>query len=187
MKKIIGGVLLFICLSQPALYDYLSRSYFELLHIHPFYVQVVDDELKKKDTAKIENKDQQVQSLIEQLHNNTRRLTELLESKNNVITMVKSKMNEKARTRQRMTEDQIQVFNEFIQMVETETPKIQTALAQINGAKDMKEVQQEIMKEEMNYDKSIEELNEIIEYQSAAIASLDQVLQLGDHTVTLLA
>lgn len=100
--------------------------------------------------------------------------------------MVKSKMNEKARTRQRMTEDQIQVFNEFIQMVETETPKIQTALAQINGAKDMKEVQQEIMKEEMNYDKIIEELNEIVEYQSAAMASLDQILQSGNHAVVML-
>jgi len=187
LKKIIGGVLLFICLSQPAHMIISADPISELLHIHPFYVQVVDDELKKKDTAKIENKDQQVQSLIEQLHNNTRRLTELLESKNNVITMVKSKMNEKARTRQRMTEDQIQVFNEFIQMVETETPKIQTALAQINGAKDMKEVQQEIMKEEMNYDKIIEELNEIIEYQSAAIDNLDQVLQIGDQAVALLA
>lgn len=187
MKKIIGGVLLFICLSQPAHMIISADPISELLHIHPFYVQVVDDELKKKDTAKIENKDQQVQSLIEQLHNNTRRLTELLESKNNVITMVKSKMNEKARTRQRMTEDQIQVFNEFIQMVETETPKIQTALAQINGAKDMKEVQQQIMKEEMNYDKIIEELNEIVEYQSAAIDNLDQVLQIGDQAVALLA
>lgn len=187
MKKIIGGVLLFICLSQSAHMIMTADPISELLHIHPFYVQIVDEELKKKDTAKIEDKDQKVQSLIEQLHNNTRRLTELLESKNNVIAAVQFKMSEKARTRQRMTEEQIQVFNEFIQKVETETPKIQTALAQINGVKDMKEVQQEIMKEEMNYDKIIEELNEIIEYQSAAIDNLDQVLQIGDQAVALLA
>lgn len=187
MKKIIGSVLIFICLSHPAQVIKNTDISSELLHIRPFYVQIIDDELKKRDVAKIEDKDQQVQSLLDLLHTNTRRLSELLESKNNTITMVQSKMNEKARARQRMTEEQIQTFNEFIRNVEAESSKIQTALEQINELKDMKEVQQQIMKEDMDYDKILEKLNEITEHQSVAIDKLEQIVQLGNYTAAVLA
>ncbi len=185
MKKIIGGILIIVYLSLPTVAANSLDIRYLSVHLIQLQTKMLVQKLDNQNGVEIQTQEEQIQSLFDYLHAHTREITQLLKEKNRMIAKVQHAMDEKIQSKQRMTEKQMQAFQDFSSIIEIENSKIHKALLHIEALKGMKQIQKEFLAHETSYEQVYSQLNQILQYEKTAIASLQQIIKVAQTTVEI--
>lgn len=178
MKKFLGSIIIMLILSQPVSADCAYNI--ETVSIHIF------QEYKNFSALSIAKKDEEQDTTIEDLSDTMDLVTNLLKVKNETISTIQNIMSEKAKNRETMNTEQINKFQEFAKYTQEKNVELQTALKEIDSKKDLKAMQEAVFKTNIDYNKLSSEITSIKNSQESAIASLTNIISMGNGVLEIL-
>lgn len=181
MKKLIGSIIIMLILAQPVSAECVND--FETVSIHIFqeYENYQTLDMYEKFLLKEEETE-----TIEDLSYNMNTITNLLKLKAEVVSEVKTAMNEKSKNRQIMTEEQINKFQEFSKLTQEKNYKIKSLLEDIEANKNLKTIQEIILDDNIDYIKLSKEIKRIKEQQELLMDDLSNIIYAGNTLLDLL-
>ena len=189
-KTIISSVVFILIISKPLVLNVEVFAY-EILKSNSKYVNGIDI-IRKSDE---ENDDMNsiddvigavdVDELVAGLESNTRKINGLLKEKKTIVEKVQAAMDLRASMKTRLSNDQIDQFQEFSSCYQTESETIKVSLEKILE-NDLISVKNEMLHTKSNFKHIFDELSAIATYQFEAIYSLKSIISSGTKTLAVL-
>ena len=177
MKKIIGSIVIMIILGQPITADSSYKIKTISINIIQEYKQYIFLTTEKKE---------QGEHTLEDLGDNMQLITKLLNTKNEIVASIQENMNEKSTKKDNMNEVQITKFREFMEIANINNEILHSAINIIDSKKDLKTIQQAILKNKIDYSIVKSEINSVYASQKLAIDSLTNIITSGDILLNIL-
>lgn len=176
MKKILISTLLAMYLSITFGH---GECYGEIHTVVPYLISLktIAGKTESSTETKEEVEEEKIQNFLYVMNHNAKNLETSLETYSRTMTTVQNLMAEKAKNKQAFSEEQILNFQNLSDKVSTEYQWVQNLLSLIHDKKDLKLVQQEILKPDSNYTFILDSLEEIILYQELALQSAALLIQ----------
>ena len=128
----------------------------------------------------------EVESMMENVDANIHTISVLLKDKYNVNGKIAATMCAKAKAKAVMTEEQIELFQDFSKNYAELSESVNLTLNEIEGKLTLKNAQESIFKEENGFYEISRELEQITKSQSSAITWLKSIIDMGNRTLAAL-
>ena len=181
MIVIIGGLLVGVLLSTPAAQplDIQADAY------RPTY-----DLRLQNENANMAFKGQpqlmKIEELIGAIDEKNRSLKNLLKEKTKILDKIQTLLDFRVYTKKPFDEDQLNTFTRFTGFYYQEAGVLRNTLKKIDTDKTFMASKKELLHKEGNYTAVIDELTSFSDSLSKAIASLHEIINIGNHTLQVL-
>lgn len=188
MKKLIGSIIIMLILSQPASASTKCTPTVKTISVHIYHEYKDYKDYAKLDIIRRNENlsEKEEQPTIEDLSDNMNLVTDLLKVKQETISNVKNAMSQKAKNRETMSEDQINRFQEFIKLTQEKSVELQSVLQQIDSKKSLKQMQNAIFQNNIDYAALSDEISSIQRLQEIAISDLTNIISSGNGILEIL-
>lgn len=177
MKKLIITTVLVIYLSTTA---NAGESYQPISTIVPYLISLKNLTYKIENvtkTKKISQAQSNLQPLLYQMNDLTRKITKNLETYFQNMDIIQDIMAFKKTNKQPFSNEQIKDFGTISEQINENYKELQHILISIYNIKDLKPIQQEILKQDTNFDFIQNSIKKITFYQKLALKYLDILIE----------
>jgi len=174
MNKVIGGLLVATLLCRPALLrvDFIAYEVFKAQsRLFEIVRKYEEDELRV-----IEEKD--IDEVLADIDKNRQKIIRLLRDKNHVYGQIQTVMQAKAIAREPMTEEQIDMFQNFTENYEQKQSVLEEKLTEMDDKFVLEEIKHEIIRVDSDFDFLYKELKQLNECQHDTIFNLHGMLEM---------
>ena len=177
MNKFIGGLLVATLLARPTLLrvDFIA---YEIYRAHSRLIAIVrkyeDEQLQI-----IEERD--IDELLVDIDTNKQHILRLTKHKNRVFAQIQTTMQEKAKSRERMTDEQINAYQQFTTQYSSQTDELNQTFTQMNIQTKLHETKKEIAKKDTDFSKLYRELKAVNDSQYETIFNLNGLIEAGQR------
>ena len=181
MKMIIGGLLVSVLLSPPAAepLDIQTDAY------RPTYdLRLQDSNVNM--AFKEQPQLMKIDELIGVIDAKNRSLLSLLKERTKILDKIQTLLDFRVYTRKPFNEDQMSSFTRFTGLYNREAGALQNTLKKIDEDKGLSAAKKELLLKEGNYTAVIDELTSFNNTLNDAIASLSEIIKVGNKTLQLL-
>ena len=198
MKRFFGGLLLVTILSRPAIYGniapnepalVLSATVFRDLAGHEiikFHKNIMFYENAKTFIKRDEIEALDIDKLMEQIRENRRKISELLNDKDEIIFKIKNAMQHKAKAQIALTKPQILAYREFSAHLDEQSILLVNQMAALKKEMRAQPLQQEILKDDTDLGVLYDSLDFITDLQNQIINLLRALISKGTATLSCL-
>jgi len=129
----------------------------------------------------IEEKD--IDELMDDIDMNKRHILRLVKDKNHVYAQIQTTMQEKAKSRIRMTENQIDTYKQFVSQYSSKEDALSDVIMELDKKIKLHETKKELAKPDSDFSFLYRELKDLSDCQYETIFSLNGMIELSQQTL----
>lgn len=185
MRKAMGSLLLCIYLSSASQH---CNDNLELLTLNEIVKNKnIISVLRKRDYEPEYDLNMQINSLIGKVDHNMFRLKSLINLQKNLFEKVKVAMGLKAKTKEALTQEQMESYRSYIQTYFDNKENIESNVNQINVYDELSEAKVELFKNKTNYKMVYNIIVKINSFHEKILSLLNDNIYQGNQTLAVLA
>ncbi|WP_250278909.1 hypothetical protein [[Clostridium] colinum] len=164
MDIILNSIMLFSLISTPI----------DKFDLKSYRLYTNNKKIYKKENQKIESED--INNIITEIDSNFNIISNLLTEKKQISNDISLKFNNKIKNKEKLSEEQMNYFKEYNDIISEEEKNISTYTSKINNKKEMISLKNELISTENNFNIIYKKLTNILNNQIKAIASLYKII-----------